>query len=272
MPKPWAPYEVGFIDHPKFRALSGNAICLWIEGKNYCDDKLTDGLLPTHIVKQFRFWSKKNVTDLSMSCGPKNETDTYAPLWETHPVGWKMHDYLEHNDGRDAVMARKGRVEDLKEKERQRKAEWRARKAAKMSGGTSDVTQAGQDGTVTPLSRSTPTPQPPPEPSTPTSVGVPLARATIIGRRRLDAAWEGPRGLYVLQSQHQRFVASRNGNEAELFEFYQQVGEVWGYGEHKDANIEPDMFRFWTARYAERWPPSQQARVLPEKGIPAWAR
>lgn len=131
MGKPWAKTEIDFINHPKFRALNSNAICLWIEGKNYCDKHMTDGLIPTHIVKQFRFNGRKSVESLMASCGPKNESHTHAPLWELHPVGFKMHDYLDYNDCRDVALARIQQAEDEREKDRDRKATARAAKKAK---------------------------------------------------------------------------------------------------------------------------------------------
>lgn len=130
--KPWARYEIGFINHDKFRAIPSNAICLWLEGKNYADTKQTDGLLPDYEVKHWRFYSKRNVDILLTSCGQKPGTDQpYAPLWEVHPVGFKMHDYLDHNDCREAVLARIARSEDERQKDRDRKASMRAAKAAK---------------------------------------------------------------------------------------------------------------------------------------------
>jgi uncharacterized protein YdaU (DUF1376 family) len=96
------------------------------------------------------------------------------------------------------------------------------------------------------------------------------ARPTpILARRRAEAAWEGPRGLYVLQRQHEQFVAMRNGRESELFEFYARVGEDWGHGRLKDANIEPDMPRFWNARFVEQWPPTS-APASGGKPMPEW--
>lgn len=108
MAKPWARYEVGFINHAKFRALPSNAICLWLEGKDYADEHLTDGLLPLYIVKGFRHFSRRNMELLMTSAGPKSDGggEKYAPLWEPHEMGIKMHDYLEHNDCREVVKAR----------------------------------------------------------------------------------------------------------------------------------------------------------------------
>lgn len=130
--KPWARYEVGFINHDKFRAITPNAIGLWLEGKNYADDKLTDGRLPDYEVKHWRFHSKKSVALLTASCGLKPGTATpYAPLWEVVPAfGFQMHDYLQHNECREKALIRIANAEDEKAKEKQRKAIWRANKAA----------------------------------------------------------------------------------------------------------------------------------------------
>lgn len=104
--KPWAKLEQNYINHPKFLALSASAICLWLEGKNYCDMHATDGLIPRGALQTFRFNSKANVTYLTESCGDKTSGEPYAPLWEASIVGFKMHEYLAYNDCRDAVLAR----------------------------------------------------------------------------------------------------------------------------------------------------------------------
>lgn len=131
MGKPWAKTEIDFINHPKFRALNANAICLWVEGKNYCDKEMTDGLIPAHIVKQFRFGGKKAVGLLTVSAGHKTESEAYAPLWETHPVGFKMHDYLDYNDCREEVLARLEQAEESRAVERDRLKRWRDAKKTK---------------------------------------------------------------------------------------------------------------------------------------------
>lgn len=88
----------------------------------------------------------------------------------------------------------------------------------------------------------------------------------LVHRRRLDAAWEGPR-VYVPQRCHSDFVALRNGAEAELFAWYAETSEAWTDGPFKASETGPDMFAFWKARYAEKWP---VAKV--DKRIPEWAR
>lgn len=132
MAKPWARYEVNFINHDKFRAIPANAICLWLEGKNYADDKHTDGLLPDYEVKHWRFFGAKSVTQLTTSCGLKPGTDQpYAPLWDVvEGFGFKMHDYLQHNDCREKVQARIDKAEDERSRKKANQSEYRDRMKA----------------------------------------------------------------------------------------------------------------------------------------------
>lgn len=125
MAKPWAKLEVGFLGHPKFLSLTANAICLWLEGKDYCDTHLTDGLIPREAVKHFRFRGAKSVNMLTHSCGPKGDGTPYAPLWERHDVGFKMHDYLDYNDCREAVLDRVEKADANKAANRERLKRWR---------------------------------------------------------------------------------------------------------------------------------------------------
>jgi hypothetical protein len=127
--KPWGRIELDYINHDKFKAINANAICLWHEGKNYCDLRLTDGLIPTATAKHFRFHSKKAIEMLTTSCGPKPGADQpYAPLWEVvSGFGWKMHDYLEHNDCRDEVQERLARYEEERARKKANQKAWRER-------------------------------------------------------------------------------------------------------------------------------------------------
>lgn len=165
MAKPWARYEVGFINHPKFKLLTGNAIALWVEGKNHADEHLTDGFLPMGVVKGFRFYSKQAMTMLTTSIGPKDSTgELYAPLWEPAGTGGvMMHDYLGHNPAGDTVRARQDAAEERRKQERERKRQWRDRKGQRRGTDApvppdvpTDATGQGRDGdaSVRDLSRS----------------------------------------------------------------------------------------------------------------------
>jgi hypothetical protein len=131
--KPWAKYEVNFINHNKFRAITANAIGLWLEGKNYADDKLTDGLLPGYEIKHWRFYSAKCVRLLTTSCGTKPGTaDAYFPLWEiVDGFGFKMHDYLIHNDCRDEALERIEQADESRRENAERMRKWRLAKKEK---------------------------------------------------------------------------------------------------------------------------------------------
>ena len=126
MGKPWSRLEIGYLGHPKFLALNANAICLWHEAKDFCDQQMTDGFLPRDAMKRFRFSSLKTIELLLRSCGPKHDGTPYTPLLEPCQGGYRMHDYLEHNPSRDDRAAAAVKADDWRRKERERKAEWRA--------------------------------------------------------------------------------------------------------------------------------------------------
>jgi len=93
------------------------------------------------------------------------------------------------------------------------------------------------------------------------------ARAAPIARRRnLHAAFEGARGLYVLQSQHQKFLDLLNGavSESELFAWYEVTAEEWATGDRSEEQPDANMPAFWDKRFEERWPPAKKKRG------PAW--
>lgn len=130
--KPWSKIEIDYINHDKFKAINANAICLWHEGKNYCDVRLTDGLIPEATAKLFRFYSKKAVEMLTRSCGLKPGTsEPYAALWEVvDGFGFKMHDYLAHNDSRDVVEARFAEAAAQRERRKQWQKDYRDQRKA----------------------------------------------------------------------------------------------------------------------------------------------
>lgn len=141
MAKPWARLEQNYINHPKFLALDASSICLWHEGKNYCDMHQTDGLIPREALKTFRFAGRRQVDALIVSCGPKPSGEPWAPLWETSgTLGFKMHDYLDHNDCRDAVLAR---IEDADEQKEHRRLKNRERQAAFRQRRQAAINEAG---------------------------------------------------------------------------------------------------------------------------------
>lgn len=269
MAKPWARIEIGYLSHPKFLALNANAICLWHEGKNYCDTHQTDGMIPADALKTFRFRGKKSIEILLKSCGKKPDNTDYFPLWERHELGFKMHDYLDHNDCREAVLARMGMAVERRNSERERKAEWRRRKqdldtlSRQMSRGTNDGTATSPSRSTTETPTETETEREKEHAAPPRHTRQP----TLVSKRRLDAAWEGPRGLYVHQKQHRQFVDLRNGNADALFAFYNAVADAYTTGSRQTHEPGADMFKFWSARYDEKWP-ATPAEKPAASGVP----
>ena len=148
MPKPWGRYELGYLRSAKFLSLTGNAIALWWEAKNHCDEGHTDGLFPKTALRTFRFNGWKSVELLTRSCGLKPNGQPYAPLWETVEIGgvtyFRMHDYLDHNDCHDEVEERLADAHDRAELRRlqakKRKREERRRRKEQIAAMSRDVT------------------------------------------------------------------------------------------------------------------------------------
>ena len=257
MAKPWGRYEIGFMGHRKFLALTGNAIALWWEGKNYCDAQMTDGLIPTEALKMFRFSGTKPMQLLLASCGQKPDGTPYAPLWEPHVAGYKMHDYLNHNDCREEVLARIDDADDvnavrrLKNKERQAAFRALRKDALRVTPRNSDITPV----TTTPTE--TPTETVPLKPKEQVLEGgapsAPPLRAPIHDTSHRKHAICGRICLHA--SLFGDFVRRRNhdGAETEIRDWANAVLDEWTGGPHRTT--EPgDQFEFWKARYAERWP------------------
>lgn len=151
MAKPWGRYEIGFLGGTKFRALNANAICLWWEIKSYCDEHLNDGRFPATTIKTFRFYSAKALEQLTRSAGLKPNGQPFAPLLERQDIGgvayFVMHDYLDHNDCRDKVMARKKKADEEREKRAIAQQAYRDRKKADQAARDDNATHnAGGNG------------------------------------------------------------------------------------------------------------------------------
>lgn len=114
---PWIRVAVNIDQHPKIAGLSDRAFRALIVGWCHCQDHLTDGFISDGIAK--RIAGKKAVMD---------ELET-AGLWdrELSGGGWWCHDYLEHQQSRSDVEAKR-------DAEAERKAKWRARRDAQTNG------------------------------------------------------------------------------------------------------------------------------------------
>jgi len=113
----WVRIHDGAMQNLKITRLSNSAFRLWIRGLCYCQTALTDGLIPHEALRDMGA-KRKDIEDLSTTL-----VEGRSPLWERHPIGFKVHDYLVWNDCRDRVVERQVKA-------KRRKEEWEARREA----------------------------------------------------------------------------------------------------------------------------------------------
>lgn len=236
----WVRVESSVARNRKFLEAGPAASWLWLCGLTYAQEGLTDGFIPFQALTMLGVRGAGGLKCKLVAVG----------LWDEVEGGWQIHDYLNHNRSADHVRSIQ-----------------HERREAGMNGGKA----SGEARRANLLQANTKQPS---NPSTETETATETKPETgqrprpspIVRRRRLDAAWEGPR-VYVPQRCHSDFVALRNGAESELFAWYAETSEAWTDGAFKASETGPDMFAFWKARYAEKWP---VAKV--DKRIPEWAR
>lgn len=112
---PWARLNDKANGSAKLLALSDAAWRLWGCGLIYCQDNLTDGFIPKYAIHTFGVRAKgaalnKAIAELCVSLVPGK-----GPLWHLFDTGYTVHDYLDWNESREAVIRErersKGRVE-----------------------------------------------------------------------------------------------------------------------------------------------------------------
>jgi hypothetical protein len=106
---PWGRLDDNLYDHPKIDRLGRlrlPALGLHLLALSWCNHWLTDGLVPFDRV------AKLGGTDaLAASL-------VAAEFWERADDGFRVHDFLEYNDSREAVMATREAARDRMRKRR----------------------------------------------------------------------------------------------------------------------------------------------------------
>ena len=94
---PWMKIDDGIADHPKIQTVGPVGFALYMRGICYANRKHTDGLLP--------FGSIGAMThDMDPEIWPQKLID--CGLWEHHPQGYMIHDFLEWNESKEQHLAR----------------------------------------------------------------------------------------------------------------------------------------------------------------------
>jgi hypothetical protein len=63
---------------------------------------------------------------------------------------------------------------------------------------------------------------------------------------------------------------NRDDADTVLRDWYLEVDHEWAVGEHKDTPTGGDDYKFWRARFDERWPAPVVAKADPR--VPKWAQ
>ena len=95
---PWFRLDDAAMYHPKVSALSDGAFRLWIEGGVYCTRHLTDGHITDLALRSFRYATKPRIQELAT-----------VHLWDVGEAagGYVMHDYLDWQEPKAAIVERK---------------------------------------------------------------------------------------------------------------------------------------------------------------------
>ena len=109
----WVKMDDNFADNPKVSALSDAAFRLQVAGICYCNRQLSDGFIQAaEVPRLVRTFRKAALAEL-VACG----------IWREVRVGetvttYEIHDFLEWNESRETVQAKRDRAKDRASKSR----------------------------------------------------------------------------------------------------------------------------------------------------------
>ena len=131
----WANLDDGFADHPKVIDLPDAAFRLHVCAMCWCSRRLTDGLVRSRELRILGAMLEGCPDDEQLRELVKKLVK--ARLWESCEEGWRLHDWLKHNESASKVTERR-------EAAKQRMAENR-RKAAEKSRTFADSSREHSD-------------------------------------------------------------------------------------------------------------------------------
>jgi hypothetical protein len=79
--------------HPKFLRAGPAASWLWLAGLCYCQDALTDGFISAEAVHTLGVPKPLPLASVLVK----------ERLWQEEPDGWRIHDYLQHNNSAEYI-------------------------------------------------------------------------------------------------------------------------------------------------------------------------
>jgi hypothetical protein len=98
----WVRIHEGAMQDLKISSLPDSAFRLWVRGLCYCQTALTDGLIPHSALRDMGA-KRKDVDTLAAV-----RVEGRGPLWDRVDLfGFKVHDYLDWNESREVVLAKR---------------------------------------------------------------------------------------------------------------------------------------------------------------------
>ena len=121
----WARIDDHYTTHPKLNAAGPLAIAVDVAGICYCALNLTDGYIPETALS---ILLNMPITQIRKQVARLIEVGR----WETKEGGYLVHDFLDYNPSAEEVLGKR-------QKEADRKAEWRERRKPLSQGSPKNV-------------------------------------------------------------------------------------------------------------------------------------
>jgi hypothetical protein len=161
----YALLDDNIVDHPKLRRAGSLGMALHFSGIVYSQRHLTDGFLAREVVASFL----PDLADYRLLGKPVTKEQLASRLveirlWETVEGGWQIHDWLDWNDSREVILARRkvrqeaGQRGGLKSGQIRKGSKDPSKPEANASASASVLLHASYEANANP----TPTPQPMP--------------------------------------------------------------------------------------------------------------
>lgn len=106
----WVRIDDGFFRHRKTIAAGNGAAYLFLAGLAYCNEQLTDGLIPKDAVGMLVKPSK----DLPALATRLVEVG----YWHDEGSAYRVHDYLHYQKDRDSILAKRRKDSERKKEHR----------------------------------------------------------------------------------------------------------------------------------------------------------
>ena len=94
----WVRIDDGFAEHPKVLKVGGDAAWLHVAALCHCNRVQTDGVIHAEMLQ--RLSDRRAPHRLAAKL-------VEVGIWDLHPDGWVIHDYLDYQPSRDEMAARR---------------------------------------------------------------------------------------------------------------------------------------------------------------------